>query len=64
MEKKGHIYSPKDSNKYGFMTPHAMLMGDSIRIWGGVRDKSGVSHIEYIDVDANNPHNIQKAGGG
>ena len=57
-EKKGLIYCPngdKGWDNYGFMTPHAMLIGDVIRIWGGVRDKNGVSRISYIDVDARNP---------
>lgn len=35
MEKKGLIYCPNEKNRHGFMTPHARVMGDIIRIWGG-----------------------------
>ena len=52
--KKGLIYCPNG----GFMTPHAMLIGDRIRIYGGVRDAEGISRISYIDVDADNPAKI------
>lgn len=60
--KKGLIYCP--SGKYGwdydtFMTPHAMLLDENtIRIYGGTRDKEGVSRITYIDVKASNPKEI------
>lgn len=57
-EKKGLIYCPDGSkgwDMYGFMTPHARVMGDYIRIWGGIRDKNGVSRISYIDVSADDP---------
>ena len=62
MEKKGLIYCPNEKNRHGFMTPHARLMGDYIRIWGGVRDDEGVSRLEYIDVDADNPSKILEIG--
>ncbi len=60
-EKKGLIYCPDGSkgwDMYGFMTPHAKVMGDYIRIWGGIRDENGVSRISYIDVSADDPSNI------
>lgn len=63
MQKKGHIYTASGDDRFGFMTPHAMLIGGKIRIWGGVRDNKGVSRIEYIDVEKDNPHNILKTGG-
>ena len=60
------IYSPVNKRVgggyYGFMTPHAMLFGDIIRIWGGVRDEEGVSRIAYIDVSAQNPKEIIEVG--
>lgn len=60
-EKKGLIYCPdgkKGWDVWGFMTPHAMLIGDFIRIWGGIRDEKGVSRISYIDVSADNPSEV------
>lgn len=60
--KKGLIYCPNNDSDWQcdtFMTPQAMLMSDNIiRIWGGVRDKDGVSRIKYIDVSAENPKEI------
>lgn len=62
LEKKGIIYCPNGEHEWElntFMTPHAMQISHGvIRIWGGVRDKDGVSRIKYIDVDENNPCNI------
>lgn len=61
-EKKGLIYCPKGEHDWEvdtFMTPHAMKVEDGvIRIWGGVRDKNGISRIKYIDVSEENPSNI------
>jgi len=61
-EKKGLIYCPNNEYEWeydSFMTPHAMEIEPGIiRIWGGVRDKQGVSRIKYIDVDANNPSRV------
>ena len=63
-EKKGLIYCPNGEHEWEkdtFMTPHAMLIEPGIiRIWGGVRDKDGVSRIKYIDVQESNPKNILK----
>lgn len=44
------------------MTPHAMLFGDVIRLWGGVRDDDGISRIFYFDVSAENPGEIVDVG--
>ena len=61
-EKAGLIYCPKEEHdweKDSFMTPTALLVEDDvIRIWGGVRDKDGVSRIKYIDVSARNPSKV------
>lgn len=61
-EKMGRIYCPNGQQEWDldtFMTPHAMQISPGvIRIWGGVRDKNGVSRIKYIDVDAGNPQHI------
>ncbi len=61
-EKKGLIYCPSREHEWEidtFMTPHAMLLHSGvIRIWGGVRDKDGISRIKYIDVAENNPSKI------
>ncbi len=41
------------------MTPSAILLNDEvIRIFGGCRDKEGVSRIRYIDVLADNPKKV------
>ena len=60
-EKRGLIFCPDGRgswNKRGFMTPHAKVMGDVIRIWGGIRDDDGISRISCIDVAADNPRKI------
>ena len=61
-EKRGRIYCPNGEHEWEvdtFMTPHAMLLEPGvIRIWGGVRDKKGISRIKYIDVSENDPSNI------
>lgn len=42
-----------------FTTPHAMLLDEeTIRIYGGARDKNGVSRITFIDVEAKEPSRI------
>lgn len=60
--KKGQIYCPNAEHEWEmntFMTPHAMVIEPGIiRIWGGVRDKEGISRIKYIDVEETNPANI------
>ena len=65
-EKKGMIYCPNGEHEWEintFMTPHAMKIEPGvIRIWGGVRDKDGVSRIKYIDVDELNPNKILDIG--
>lgn len=61
IEKRGLIYCPAGEHDWEvntFMTPHAMLFEDRIRIWGGVRDADGVSRIKYIDVDPDDPGKI------
>lgn len=61
-EKKGLIYCPNNEHEWEFdtfMTPHAMEVEPGIiRIWGGVRDKLGISRIKYIDVNADNPSQV------
>lgn len=56
------IYCPEGKYDWEintFMTPHAMLIRPGvIRIWGGVRDKEGISRVKYIDVDENNPADV------
>ncbi len=62
-EKKGLIYCPNGAHGWDydtFMTPHAMPINEeTIRIYGGTRDKDGVSRISYIDVNASNPLEIK-----
>ena len=62
LEKRGLIYCPQGEHEWEidtFMTPTACLISeDVIRIWGGVRNASGVSRIKYIDVSAQNPGEI------
>ena len=54
--KCGLIYCPNGEHEWevhSFMTPTPVLIdNDTIRIWGGVRDKNGISRIKYIDVSA------------
>ncbi|MBQ7516469.1 MAG: hypothetical protein IJS96_09325 [Schwartzia sp.] len=60
-KKKGLIFCPEGKHGWdvtGFMTPHARLMGDVIRLWGGIRDAKGASRIAWIDVAAENPGEV------
>lgn len=60
--KKGLIYAPSGQNGWddnSVMTPTPFLITpDVIRIYGGFRDKEGISRIGYIDVNAENPSEI------
>jgi len=61
IEKKGLIYCPSDEKDWmhnSFMTPVPILMGDKIRIFGGILDKNNISRIGFIDVAANDPKKI------
>lgn len=62
IEKHGQIYCPNNDNDWmidTFMTPHARVIRDGvIRIWGGIRDKDGISRITHIDVDADDPFKV------
>lgn len=60
-EKRSLIYCPNGEHDWEintFMTPHAILIGDKIRIYGGVRDAEGMSRIKYIEVNADNPSEV------
>ena len=66
-EKKGLIFCPNGEEEWmqsSFMTPVPILIEgsnsskDKIRIFGGIRDKDGVSRIGFIDVKASNPSEI------
>lgn len=57
--KKGLIFNPANLGGWRdntFITPTPYLLSEEvIRIYGGFRDKSGVSRIGYVDVKAENP---------
>ena len=61
-QKKGLIYCPSGVHGWDydtFMTPQPILINEeTIRIYGGTRDKEGISRITYIDVNASNPKEI------
>jgi hypothetical protein len=60
-KKKGLIFCPNGQNGYdqhSFMVPTPILMGDKIRVFGAVRDASGVARICSIDLNAQNPSEI------
>lgn len=63
-EKKGLIFKPEkisDWQDNTFITPTPLLIKENlIRLFGGFRDKKGVSRIGYIDVLASNPSQIVK----
>lgn len=60
--KQGIIFAP--NKKYGWMQTHASvpvadrLNDDVFRIFFGTRDTDGVSHIGYVDVEADNPGKV------
>ena len=62
-EKKGLIYCPNGElswAKNSALQPTPYLINDDIiRIYIGFRDDIGVSRIGFVDVDANNPSNVQ-----
>lgn len=62
--KLGHVYGPQGQNEWddnSFMTPVAFQPNEAIiRVFGGVRDKHGVSRIGMLDLDANTPTKILK----
>lgn len=62
MTKSEWIYCPQGEHDWEldtFMTPHAIQINKNvIRIWGGVRNKQGISRIKYIDVDEKEPCNV------
>lgn len=61
-EKKGLIFYPEKLGGWRdntFITPTPYLLNNkTIRIYGGFRDKEGISRIGYIDVNADNPREI------
>lgn len=62
-EKKGLIYGPKNKGQWNdnsFLQPTPVFLEDRIRIYGGIRDKNGVSRVGYVDLDHNNPQKILK----
>lgn len=62
-EKKGLIYCPDGTHPWAkntFLTPTPIIIDGKIRVYGGFRDRFGVSRIGYIDLDPQNPSNILK----
>jgi predicted GH43/DUF377 family glycosyl hydrolase len=63
-EKRGLIYKPDGSSTWAVhtvITPTPYLINENtIRIYTGFRDNSGVTRIGYIDVDAANPSLVKK----
>jgi predicted GH43/DUF377 family glycosyl hydrolase len=62
--KKGLIYGPEGSAawaQHSALTPTPIqLEPDSIRVYAGFRDSTGVSRIGYVDVAADNPAHVRK----
>lgn len=62
--KKGFIYKPNNEQKWwasNAMAPTPILFDDdTIRVYVGAWDKSGISRISYIDVDRDNPSIVKK----
>ncbi|WP_341863908.1 hypothetical protein [Gymnodinialimonas sp. 57CJ19] len=60
--KLGKIYCPDGTQswaQHSFMTPVPVQMSSEvIRLYGGMRDGSGVSRIGWIDVDSADPKNV------
>ncbi|HRO41249.1 MAG TPA: hypothetical protein PL009_00340 [Flavipsychrobacter sp.] len=61
-EKKGLIFNPEGLGGWRdntFITPTpCLLTPEVIRVFGGFRDKEGISRIGYIDLKAENPKEI------
>ncbi len=63
-DKKGLIYSPPKDKSWkdnSALTPTPFLIDENtIRVYCGFRDESGVSRIGYVDVSSENPSQILK----
>ncbi|QCI98786.1 hypothetical protein [Agrobacterium larrymoorei] len=61
-KKLGRVFCPEgvyEWAEHSFMTPVPLqITEDVIRIFGGVRDKAGVSRISWIDVDRVDPTKV------
>lgn len=61
-QKKGLIYCPNGEISWqhnSFMTPVPVILdNETIRVFGGVRDESGVSRIGFVDISSDDPSNI------
>lgn len=62
-KKKGRIFCPDGSQAWArdsFMTPCPWQSdADTIRVFGGMRDDSGISRIGWIDLNARDPSEIK-----
>jgi len=60
--KLGRVFCPDGSSDWariGFMTPVPwQISPDVIRVYGGIRDASGISRIGWIDVDRKEPTKV------
>jgi hypothetical protein len=61
-QKLGQVFCPdgtSDWAKHSFMTPVPLqISSDAIRIWGGMRDDTGISRIGWIDVSSTDPTKV------
>lgn len=60
-EKKGLIFGANKHSDWmdnSALQPTPLMLGDTIRLFTGFRNKDGVSRVGYVDVDANNPSKI------
>ncbi len=63
-EKKGLIYCPDGKYpwaKHSALQPTPILLNNkTIRVYVGFRDELGISRVGYVDVDSENPLNVQR----
>jgi len=62
--KQGFIYGPDGSlswARHTALTPTPLLKDEeTIRVYAGFRDETGISRIGYVDLDSYNPKRIKK----
>jgi hypothetical protein len=59
--KKGLIYSPTGDSWWAqkwALQPTPLLLGDTIRIFVGLRTQAGVSRVGFVDVNAEHPAEV------
>jgi sucrose-6-phosphate hydrolase SacC (GH32 family) len=61
IKRLGLVFQPKFDNSWqdnSCLQPTPLMLEDRIRVFVGMRNKSGVSRVGYVDIDKNNPMQV------